>query len=93
MPNRLKKPSTDKDKIKILNRLKRLEGQIRGLQKMVEEDRTCSDQLTLLSGIRSALDATADVILEDYLYACKDDVSSNSREFSDIIKAIKLARG
>ncbi len=93
MANNSKNLNLEKDKSKILNRLKRLEGQIRGLQKMVEEDRTCSDQLTLLSGIRSALDATADVILEDYLYACKDEVSTNPREFSDIIKAIKLARG
>ncbi|HHO55083.1 MAG TPA: transcriptional regulator [Trueperaceae bacterium] len=88
-----KNTNLDQDKNKILNRLKRLEGQIRGLQKMVEEDRTCSDQLTLLSGIRSALDATADVILEDYLHACKDEISDSSREFSDVIKAIKLARG
>jgi len=88
-----KESGLNQNKSRIINRLKRLEGQIRGLQKMIEEDRTCADQLTLLSGIRSALDATADVILEDYLHACKDDMSDSPREFADIIKAIKLARG
>ncbi len=80
-------------KTKIINRLKRLEGQIRGLQKMVEANRSCTDTLTLLSGIRSALDATGDVILEDYLQSCKGEISNNPSEFSEILKAIKLARG
>ncbi|MER3489138.1 MAG: hypothetical protein C4328_04420 [Meiothermus sp.] len=40
----------------MLNRLKRLEGQVRGLQKMVQEDRDCREILTLLSGVRRALE-------------------------------------
>lgn len=79
-------------KTKIINRLKRLEGQIRGLQKMVEANRSCTDTLTLLSGIRSALDATGDVILEDYLQTCKGEISDSPSELSEILKAIKLAR-
>ena len=48
------------EKTRIVNRLRRLEGQVRGLQRMVEEDRSCQEILTLLSGVRSALDATAE---------------------------------
>ena len=80
-------------KTKIINRLKRLEGQVRGLQKMVENNRSCTDTLTLLSGIRSALDATADVILEDYIQTCKGDLANDPEEMNEILKAIKLARG
>ena len=57
-------PDFKADKSKILNRLRRLEGQVRGLHKMVEEERPCRDILTLLAGVRSALDAAGDQILE-----------------------------
>ena len=47
---------TPPTKEQVLNRLKRLEGQVRGLQKMVQEDRDCREILTLLSGVRRALE-------------------------------------
>ncbi len=81
------------EKTKILNRLRRLEGQVRGLQKMIDEERPCQEILTLLSGIRSALDSTADVILENYLRACQAEIEQGQRDLTSIIKAVKLARG
>lgn len=80
----------NEEKVKIQNRLKRLEGQIRGLQRMIDEERECRDILTLLSGVRSALDATADIILENYLEECQAEGTANVK---DIISAVKLARG
>jgi CsoR family transcriptional regulator, copper-sensing transcriptional repressor len=59
------------EKQKILNRLRRLEGQVRGLHKMVDEDRDCQEILTLLAGIKSALNASGDVIFETYLDRCQ----------------------
>lgn len=84
---------TPDEKIKITNRLKRLEGQIRGLQRMIDEDRSCRDVLTLLSGVRSALDATADVILESYLESCQAEFAEGQGDVRELIDAVKLARG
>ena len=80
-------------KTRIVNRLKRLEGQVRGLQKMVDDERSCQEVLTLLAGVRSALDATADVILESYLDRCQADFKSGEGDVSELLRAVKLARG
>ncbi len=78
---------------RVVNRLKRLEGQVRGLQHMLEEGRSCREILTLLAGVRSALDATGDVILEHYVKACMADAPSDESALQDLIQAVKLARG
>lgn len=83
----------EKEKNLITNRLRRLEGQIRGLERMVEEDRSCQEVLTLLSGVRSALDATADVILEHYVESCQLELSNGEVDVKELIRAVKLARG
>ena len=51
-------------------RLNRIEGQIRGVHKMVDEDRYCIDVLTQVSAIKAALDAVALVLLEDHTEHC-----------------------
>ena len=84
---------TSADKAKLINRLKRLEGQVRGLQRMVEEDRDCQEILTLLSGVRSALNATGDLILETYLEKCQADLRAGTGDSKALIQAVKLARG
>ena len=86
-------PTTNDEKAKLLNRLRRLEGQVRGLQRMIDEDRSCQDVLTLLSGVRSALDATADAILENYLERCQTEFAGGGGDVQDLIYAVKLARG
>ena len=54
-------------KKQIQNRLKRLEGQVRGLQKMVDEDKYCVDIITQSSAVRSALSSVEDILLENHL--------------------------
>ena len=81
------------DKRRILNRLKRLEGQVRGLQRMIDEERSCHEILTLLSGVRSALDATGDAVLENYLDRCATDLRSGETDVAQLLVAVKLARG
>ncbi len=56
-----------------LRRLRRIEGQIRGLQRMVEEDVYCIDVLTQVSAVTRALQAVALGLLEDHLGACVSD--------------------
>jgi DNA-binding FrmR family transcriptional regulator len=81
------------EKAKIINRLRRLEGQVRGLQRMVEEERSCQEVLTLLSGVRSALNATADRVLVNYLEHCQLDMANGETDMQELVKAVKLARG
>ncbi len=57
----------------IQNRLRRIEGQIRGLQKMVEEDTYCIDVITQTSAIKSALSGVEDLLLENHLDTCASD--------------------
>jgi CsoR family transcriptional regulator, copper-sensing transcriptional repressor len=54
----------------LLKRLRRIEGQVRGLQRMVEEDRYCIDVLTQISAVSTALDGVALKILEDHVDHC-----------------------
>jgi DNA-binding FrmR family transcriptional regulator len=54
----------------VLNRLKRIEGQIRGLQRMVEEERYCADVITQVSSVQEALRGTARSLLHNHLKHC-----------------------
>ena len=83
--------SQDKEKQRLLNRLRRVEGQVRGLQKMIEEERPCQDILTLLSGVRSALDAAGEAIFEHYLHTCMGD-HDEGLPTAEILRAARLLR-
>ncbi len=54
----------------LLKRMNRIEGQVRGVAKMVEEDRYCVDVLTQISAIQSALDALAMQLLKNHTNGC-----------------------
>jgi DNA-binding FrmR family transcriptional regulator len=54
-------------KHKLTNRLKRIEGQVRGLQKMVDEEKYCIDVIDQSSAVRSALSGVEDLMLENHL--------------------------
>ena len=54
----------------LLKRLHRIEGQVRGIAKMLEEDRYCVDVLTQIAAIQSALDALAVQLLENHTKGC-----------------------
>ncbi|MEO3813358.1 MULTISPECIES: metal-sensitive transcriptional regulator [Sphaerisporangium] len=64
------------DKQAYLTRLRRIEGQIRGLQRMVEEDAYCIDVLTQVSAATRALQAVALGLLEDHIGHCVTDAIS-----------------
>lgn len=54
----------------LVRRLKRAEGQVRGLQQMVEDERYCIDILTQIAAVRAALDGVALKVLEDHVKHC-----------------------
>jgi DNA-binding FrmR family transcriptional regulator len=58
------------DKSALAKRLNRIEGQVRGIARMVEEDRYCVDVLTQISAVQAALDALALQMLEAHLKGC-----------------------
>jgi DNA-binding FrmR family transcriptional regulator len=58
------------DSAALTKRLKRIEGQVRGIDKMIAEDRYCIDVLTQVSAVQSALDALALQLLEHHLHGC-----------------------
>ncbi len=58
------------DKSKLTARLRRIEGQVRGVEKMVDEDRYCIDVVTQISAIQAALDKVALGLLDDHARHC-----------------------
>jgi CsoR family transcriptional regulator, copper-sensing transcriptional repressor len=58
------------EKQALIKRLRRIEGQVRGIERMVDEERYCIDILTQLSAISSALDAVALKLLGDHVQSC-----------------------
>ena len=68
------------DKKKIMNRLNRIEGQISGVKKMVDEDRYCDDILIQLEAIKNSVKSLSNVILERHLCKCV----TNSLENGDL---------
>lgn len=60
----------DKQKQKLAKRLKIIEGQVRGLQKMLEEEKYCIDIITQTSAVKQALSGIEDVLMEDHLGSC-----------------------
>jgi DNA-binding FrmR family transcriptional regulator len=68
------------DKAKILTRLRRIEGQVRGVARMVEEDQYCVDVLTQLSAIIASARATGLLVLEDHIRGCVVGAEPDERE-------------
>jgi len=61
------------DKEKLINRLKRIEGQVRGIQNMIENDRYCVDILTQISAINAAMNNVGLQLLEKHTHHCVAD--------------------
>jgi len=72
------------DKENYLKRLRRIEGQIRGLQKMVEDDKYCIDILTQVSAATRALQSVALGLLEDHLGHCVAQAVAEGGEIADM---------
>lgn len=85
----------DTSKVKVIRRLKLLEGQVRGLQKMVESDTYCIDVITQTSAVKQGLSNVEDLLLENHLGGCiLNQVKSGqiNKAKDEIIKVYKLKR-
>ena len=75
----------------LLKRLKRVEGQIRGIQKMIENGRECESVITQLAAVRSAIDSTAGLILENYMKICfKGEAAPECVDLESLARAIAI---
>ena len=80
------------DKQRILTRLRRIEGQARGLAKMVEEDRYCIDIMQQIASLRAAADAVALVLLRDHLDGCVREAvlgGSGEEKIDEVVEAVR----
>ncbi|MFA9557981.1 metal-sensitive transcriptional regulator [Evansella sp. AB-rgal1] len=88
-----KKPAamrTDDEKKELIQRLRRVEGQVRGIQRMVEEDRYCVDILVQLSAITAALKKVGYNLLEDHTRGCVSHAVSNGEGDEAINELMKV---
>ncbi|MFW6120905.1 MAG: metal-sensitive transcriptional regulator [Petrotogales bacterium] len=76
------------EKKKVINRLKRAEGQLRGLQKMIEEDRSCTDILTQVSAVISALSKISEMVARTYAKKCVLEINDkgDSSNLNELIE-------
>lgn len=70
----------------VKNRVKRIEGQLRGILKMMEEGKDCKDVITQLSAVRSAVDRTVGVIVSNNLLICVRNAEGNDEKVDEVIK-------
>jgi CsoR family transcriptional regulator, copper-sensing transcriptional repressor len=87
-------PGYEMSKDQLLARLRRVEGQIRGLQQMVEGDRYCIDVLTQISAVTKALQSVAVGMLDDHVRHCVADAVSaggpdGERKLAEATQAIE----
>lgn len=76
---------------KVKNRLKRIEGQIRGVLKMMEEDKECKDVVGQMTAIRTALDRAIGVVVSTNLEQCvREQVNKGENTEEQIKEAVEL---
>jgi CsoR family transcriptional regulator, copper-sensing transcriptional repressor len=84
--------SYSKDRAQLLRRLSRIEGQVRGIARMIERDEYCIDILQQTSALRAALDSLALLVLEDHVAGClrtavqTGDAQAYTDEVLDVVR-------
>ena len=84
------RPGYAADKAALVRRLHRIEGQVRGIERMVEEDRYCVDVLTQISAVTTALESLAFLVLDDHVKHCVADALAAGDDESATAKAEEL---
>lgn len=70
----------------VKNRVKRIEGQLRGILKMMEENKDCKDVITQLSATRSAIDRTIGVVVSSNLVECVQKATDDGQDTEKFVK-------
>ena len=80
-----------KDKHQLQNRLRRIEGQVRGLQRMVEEEAYCVEILTQIASIVSASEKVALILLEDHVEHCVREAIEDGQKAEENVAELAAA--
>lgn len=80
-----RKLNSNNDKEALIRRLKRIEGQVKGIQSMVEDERYCIDILTQITAVKSAVNAVGVMILENHIKGCLINAIENNEEDKDVL--------
>lgn len=77
-------------KSNVINRLKKIEGQVKGIQNMIEENKNCDDVMIQISAVRSAINKVGGLVLEAYIKEYVQDslVNKKKDEIESIINTI-----
>lgn len=89
MPSTRNLPAESRDDL--ISRLKRVEGQAKGIQKMIEDGRDCTDVMTQLSSVRAAVNALSGEMLEAFALYClrhPDEFGSQEQAVEQAVKAL-----
>ncbi len=82
-------------KAQCLKRLSRIEGQVRGLSRMIEEDRYCIDVITQIAAVRAALRRVEEQVLEDHVGHCVDhairsgDAEEQRKKVAELLEVLR----
>lgn len=71
---------------KVKNRVKRIEGQLRGILRMMEENKDCKEVITQLSATRSAIDRTIGVVVSSNLVECVQKAEEKGQDTESLVK-------
>ena len=83
-PSTRTKTRSEKERHDLMNRLKRIEGQVRGLQRMLEENAYCPDVLTQAAAVQAALNGFCRTLLASHLHSCvTEDIRAGHDEAVD----------
>ena len=83
------KPRTEEDKKYLTMRLNVIEGQIRGIKQMIDEDRYCDEILMQLSAVNNSLKSVGTKLLKDHLDTCVvHDIKNDKKEVMDDVMAL-----
>lgn len=74
----------------LLKRLRRLEGQVRGVERMIEEGRDCEDIITQLRAVRSAIESVGTLILRNYMKICFKKKAPEGSNVEALARAIAI---
>ncbi|ACI19620.1 metal-sensitive transcriptional regulator [Dictyoglomus thermophilum] len=77
------------DKKEYLVALRRIEGQVRGLQRMIEEERDCKEIISQIAAVRSALKRVGILIVEEYAKKCIVSGEDAENEISELLKDLQ----
>ena len=84
--------SYSKDKSQLVRRLSRIEGQVRGIGRMIERDEYCVDILQQTSALRAAVDAVSILVLEDHVQGCVRTAAEQGQADAYVDEVIDVVR-